>query len=198
MWPGSFRSARRPWATGCAPTGKSTRKKSRRCRYPSAPGCGNWKGVTASSRWSTGVPEKSSGVLREGAPVSEKYQFIDVEYAGISAADADPAPRSRCMCKWLGVSKSGFYDWRSRPESATAPRRRELLKIKMKALFEAKRFDLRLPAHARRPWSAGGEQASPELVRQLMRELGLVTLPAGAVAADHHRPGSGRADPRPG
>ena len=26
-------------------------EKSRRCRYPSAPGCGNWKGVTASSRW---------------------------------------------------------------------------------------------------------------------------------------------------
>jgi len=104
--------------------------------------------------------------------VSEKYQFIDAEYAGISVADADPAPTITCMCKWLGVSKSGFYDWRSRPESATA-RRRELLKIKIKALFEANDSSYgyrRLHAALAR----GGEQAGPELVRQLMRELGLV------------------------
>jgi putative transposase len=104
--------------------------------------------------------------------VSEKYQFIDAEYAGISAAGADPAPTITCMCKWLGVSKSGFYDWRSRPESATA-RRRELLKIKIKALFEANDSTYgyrRMHAALAR----GGEQAGPELVRQLMRELGLV------------------------
>jgi putative transposase len=103
--------------------------------------------------------------------VSEKYQFIDAGYAGISAG-ADPAPTITCMCKWLGVSKSGFYDWRSRPESATA-RRRELLKIKIKALFEANDSTYgyrRLHAALAR----GGEQAGPELVRQLMRELGLV------------------------
>jgi putative transposase len=104
--------------------------------------------------------------------VSEKYQFIDAECAGLSAADAEPAPAITCMCKWLGVSKSGFYDWRSRPESATA-RRRELLKIKIKALFEANDSTYgyrRLHAALAR----GGEQAGPELVRQLMRELGLV------------------------
>jgi putative transposase len=104
--------------------------------------------------------------------VSEKYQFIDAECAGLSAADAEPAPAITCMCKWLGVSKSGFYDWRSRPESATA-RRRELLKIKIKALFEANDSTYgyrRMHAALAR----GGEQAGPELVRQLMRELGLV------------------------
>jgi len=103
--------------------------------------------------------------------VSEKYQFIDAEYAGIPAA-ADPAPTITRTCKRLGVSKSGFYDWRSRPESATA-RRRELLKIKIKALFEANDSTYgyrRLHAALAR----GGEQAGPELVRQLMRELGLV------------------------
>ena len=91
--------------------------------------------------------------------MSEKYQFIDAEYADLSAADAEPAPAVTCMCEWLGVSKSGFYDWRSRPESATA-RRRELLKIKIKALFEANDSTYgyrRLHAALAR----GGEQAGP-------------------------------------
>jgi putative transposase len=76
------------------------------------------------------------------------------------------------MCGWLEVSRSGYYDWRSRPESATA-KRRELLKIKIKALFEANNAEYgyrRIHAVLVR----GGERASDELVRQLMRELGLV------------------------
>ncbi|WP_338900151.1 IS3 family transposase [Streptomyces sp. TG1A-60] len=40
------------------------------------------------------------------------------------------------MCGRLGVSRSGYYDWRSRPESATAQRREEL-----KLLIE-KAFDM--------------------------------------------------------
>jgi transposase InsO family protein len=75
------------------------------------------------------------------------------------------------MCGWLEVSRSGYYDWRSRPKSATA-KRRELLKIKIKALFEANNAEYgyrRIHALLVR----GGEQASDELVRQLMRELGL-------------------------
>jgi hypothetical protein len=52
MSPANSGSARPRSVTGSGPTGKSTRRKSRRCRYPSVPGCGNWKGVTASSRWS--------------------------------------------------------------------------------------------------------------------------------------------------
>jgi putative transposase len=70
------------------------------------------------------------------------------------------------------VSKSGYYDWRSRPESATL-RRRELLKLKIKALFDANNEEYgyrRMHAALVR----AGEQASPELVRQLMRDLGLV------------------------
>ena len=53
--------------------------------------------------------------------MSEKYEFIDAQYASAPAA-----PAIACVCKWLGGSKSGYYDWRSRPESATAKRREEL------------------------------------------------------------------------
>ena len=75
------------------------------------------------------------------------------------------------MCAWLEVSRSGFYDWKSRPQSATA-KRRELLKIRIKALFEANNAEYgyrRIHAVLVR----GGELCSAELVRRLMRELGL-------------------------
>jgi putative transposase len=102
--------------------------------------------------------------------VTEKYEFIDAQYADEPAAG--DAPTIMQACEWLGVSKSGYYDWRTRPESATA-QRRELLKIKIAALFEANGEEYgyrRMHAALVR----GGEQVSDELVRQLMRELGLV------------------------
>ena len=102
--------------------------------------------------------------------MSEKYSLIDAEYAETPAAAGD-APTIVQMCGWLGVSKSGYYEWRSRPQSAAAERR-ELLKIKIKALFEANNEEYgyrRMHAALAR----GGEQCCPELVRSLMRELGL-------------------------
>jgi len=104
--------------------------------------------------------------------VTGKYQFIDAEYASQPAENAGTAPTIMQMCVWLGVSKSGYYDWRSRPESATAARR-QLLKLKIKALFDAndQAYGYR---RLRAALARGGEQASGELVRQLMRELGLV------------------------
>ena len=116
------------------------------------------------------VPEKSSGVLREGASVSEKYEFIDAECATLPAEGDAPAVVQ--MCEWLGVSKSGFYDWKNRPQSETA-QRRELLEIKIKALFEANNEEYgyrRIHAALVR----GGETADDETVRKIMRDLGLV------------------------
>ena len=72
------------------------------------------------------VPVKSSGVLCSGASVTDKYEFIDAEYAAAAADTATTAPTIRQMCEWLGVSKSGFYEWRSNPGSATAKRREEI------------------------------------------------------------------------
>jgi hypothetical protein len=41
--------------------------------------------------------------------VSDMYEFIDVEYA-----TCENAPALTHMCAWLEVSKSGFYEWKSR------------------------------------------------------------------------------------
>jgi putative transposase len=103
--------------------------------------------------------------------VTEKYSFIDAGCAETPGEGSGDAPTIMQMCGWLGVSKSGYYDWSSRPQS-TAAKRRELLKIKIKALFEAndEEYGYR---RMRAALVRGGEQCSPELVRDLMRELGL-------------------------
>jgi len=99
--------------------------------------------------------------------VRDKYAFIDAEYAHTAEA-----PGIERMCRWLQVSKSGYYEWLHRTPSATA-QRRQLLKIKIGALFEASHgcYGYRRLHQA---LLRSGEQVSPELVRELMRELGLV------------------------
>jgi transposase InsO family protein len=103
--------------------------------------------------------------------VTEKYAFIDAEYAEIPEGKTGGAPAIMQMCEWLGVSKSGYYEWRSRPQSA-ASKRRELLKIKIKALFEANNEEYGY-RRMRAALVRGGEECCPGLVRDLMRELGL-------------------------
>jgi transposase InsO family protein len=101
--------------------------------------------------------------------VSEKYEFIDAEYATLPAAGR--ALTIVQMCEWLGVSKSGLYDWRTRPESVTS-QRRKLLEIKIEALFEANNEEYgyrRIHAALAR----GGESVDDETVRKIMRDLGL-------------------------
>lgn len=95
--------------------------------------------------------------------MSAKFEFIDAQRADFPLVK---------MCQWADVSKSGYYEWRDRPASATAVRR-EQLKTLIKVIFELsdQTYGYRR-VHAQ--LVRQGEQVSPELVRELMRELDLV------------------------
>ncbi|RKN02864.1 IS3 family transposase [Streptomyces radicis] len=112
--------------------------------------------------------KKAAGVLREGSPVARKYEFIESMRLDI----AEYAYSVEFMCTYLGVSKSGYYHWRNRPDSVTAQRRGEL------RLLIRKVFDMSDRTYGYRRIHAQllrwGHAAGPELVRQLMREIGLV------------------------
>jgi transposase InsO family protein len=76
------------------------------------------------------------------------------------------------MCEWLEVSKSGFYEWRSNPGSATARRRDELKLLITKAFDDSDGTYGYRRVHAQlQRW---GVPCGDELVRALMRDLGLV------------------------
>jgi len=96
--------------------------------------------------------------------VSSKYEFIDGEKANYPIVK---------MCRWAGVSKSGFYEWRDRPASATAERR-ALLGVRIVEIFnESEQTYGYRRVHAQ--LAREGIEAGPELVRALMVELGLVS-----------------------
>lgn len=95
--------------------------------------------------------------------MSSKYEFIDGEKANYPITK---------MCAWIGVSRSGFYEWRDRPASATAERRAALT-VLVREIFDANdgTYGYRR-VHAeldRRRVPAG-----LELVRSIMRAEGLV------------------------
>ena len=118
--------------------------------------------------------------------MSAKYEFIDAQKAQYAIVK---------MCRWLGVSTSGFYEWRDRPASATA-RRRERLAALIQWIYD----DSDGTYGHRRIHAAlvrQGERCSPELVRAIMRELGLVPCQPRPFRGDHRdrRRGAGA---RPG
>ncbi|ANZ13577.1 integrase catalytic subunit [Streptomyces noursei ATCC 11455] len=95
--------------------------------------------------------------------MTEKYEFIDGE------SDNFPVQQ---MCAWAGVSTSGFYHWRSRPLSATAKRRAELKTVILQVFSDSQETYGYRRVHA--ALQRMNVQAGAELVRALMRELGLV------------------------
>lgn len=86
-------------------------------------------------------------------------------------SDAKYAYPVKKMCAWLRVSASGFFDWRKRPDSATAQRRERLKKL------IAQEFELSDETYGYRRIHAQlarrGVPCGPELVRSIMRELDL-------------------------
>lgn len=103
--------------------------------------------------------------------MSDKFEFIDVECAANIATNTESALSIVKMCALLEVSRSGFYEWRGRPLSATAERREEL------KFFINQSFDESDGTYGYRRVHADlvdwGVPCGPELVRSLMRELGL-------------------------
>jgi putative transposase len=95
--------------------------------------------------------------------LTEKYEFIDGEKYAYQILK---------MCQWLDVSKSGYYDWLNRPASATVARREEL-KALIKHSFDASDATYGY-GRVRAELARWGITCGPELVRALMRELGLV------------------------
>lgn len=95
--------------------------------------------------------------------MSSKYEFIDGEKANYPIVK---------MCRWAGVSKSGFYEWRDRPASETAERR-DVLRVRIGVIFvdSDETYGYRR-VHAQ--LGREGVEAGPELVRAIMVADGLV------------------------
>ena len=96
--------------------------------------------------------------------MSSKYEFIDGEKANYPIV---------LMCRWALVSRSGFYEWSGRPASATA-QRRGALAVRVREVFE---FSDSTYGYRRvhEELARRGVEIGPELVRQLMAEMDLVT-----------------------
>ncbi len=92
-----------------------------------------------------------------------------MKFAWIAAEKATvPVP---VLCRALGVSRSGFYAWRARPESAHAVRDRQLL-VQIRTAFEASRARYGSPRILADLQDAG-EAVSRKRVARLMRQAGL-------------------------
>jgi len=96
-----------------------------------------------------------------------KYEYVDSQKN--EPANLNPVTK---MCCWLGVSTSGFYHWAKRPQSATAARREALTArvhhffVDSDGTYGYRRIHADLAEE--------GTECSAELVRQIMREEGLI------------------------
>lgn len=78
------------------------------------------------------------------------------------------------MCRLMEVSRSGYYDWEDRPVSATRQRQEELKPLIKKRFVESLKTYGYRRIHA--DLVRDGIEVDDELVRKLMREMGLVPV----------------------
>lgn len=95
--------------------------------------------------------------------MSDRCEFIDAQKAFYPV---------RKMCAWIGVSASGYYDWRIRAASATAERRAELTELITFFFQDSDGTYGHRRIHAE--LARCGVPCGLELVRALMNQAGLV------------------------
>ena len=97
------------------------------------------------------------------------------------------------MCRWVKVSKSGYYAWRNRPESSTTQRREDLTAIIVKFFDESEQTHGYRRIHAE--LARSGVKVSLDMVRKIMAAAGPVARrpPRGRARTD--RAGAGLSRP---
>ncbi|HEX8822873.1 MAG TPA: IS3 family transposase [Archangium sp.] len=107
-------------------------------------------------------PKKSGGLLREG-DLEVKFEFIEAEKAHFPVD---------FMCQQLGVSRSGYYAWKERPESERHKADRALAEV-VTAVHQESRGRYGSPrVHAE--LRARGQRVSRKRVARLMRQHEMV------------------------
>lgn len=94
--------------------------------------------------------------------MTERYELINREESHYPTSS---------MCRWAGVSRSGYYSWRDRPESITRAKRKEL-SIIIKDVFKDSDDTYgyrRIQAYLYRR----GVRVDGATIRSIMRELSL-------------------------
>jgi putative transposase len=95
--------------------------------------------------------------------VSAKYAFIHGEEGNYSV---------RNMCRWSGVSTSGYHDWKTRAPSATARWRAELGELVVYLFDDSDgTYGYR---RIRAALARAGRHADPQTIRSILAERGLV------------------------
>ena len=110
------------------------------------------------------ILKKGGGLVREGERIDPRrgYAFMKANRAGFALA---------AMCRVLGLSSSGYYDWLRRPPSARSRRDAELRGgilakwIESGGVYGCPRIHAAL--------RAGGERVGRKRVARLMGELGI-------------------------
>jgi putative transposase len=108
--------------------------------------------------------KKSDGLLRQGRRDSvSRYRLIDAERANFPV---------RVLCKVLGVSRSGYYDWKGRRSPSRRSRQEAALTEKIREIHRRSRDTYGSPrVHAE--LRAVGTRCSRKRVERLMRQAGL-------------------------